>query len=184
MRMSKRINIVLSQKGISDLSKKLEEVANRLDKVGEKIIDEMAEVGLKTMQENYNNSPYQDSEGMGFSKTGTMNEKKISMIGTQAIYTEFGTGTEGQNSPHPQKKEFDLKPYNSGKTIRRNKKETSTASMNGIPIDGLYWTYKDSEGTKHYTQGIPAQKIVYNASKTIQDKHKSIIKKAIQEVLQ
>jgi hypothetical protein len=55
--------------------------------------------------------------------------------------------------------------------------------MLGIPANGLYWTYTDENGIKHYTQGIPAQKIVYNANKTMKEKLPSICKEAVEEVL-
>ena len=183
MKMSREIVVRLNQKEMASLSDKLNIIAAKLDKIGELVTDEIAELGLDAMQQNYSNSLYQDSEGMDFAKTGTKKEKKISMIGVQAVYTEFGTGTEGAMRPHPQKNKFDLRPYNSGKTIRRNTKTDSNASNNGIPIGGLYWTYKDNEGVKHYTQGIPAQKIVYDADEKIRTKMQPIVKKAIEEVL-
>ena len=181
--MPRKITIGLNKQELSNLINELDSIANKLENMGEKIIDELAEVGLEEMQKNYANSPYQAEDGMGFVKVGSKNEKKISMIGSQAIYTEFGTGTEGSLNPHPQKNDFGLNPYNSGRTIRRNNSAGSNASMSGIPAGGLYWTYRDESGIKHYTQGIPAQKIVFDADKTMKEKLPSICKKAVEEVL-
>jgi len=181
--MSRRITIGLNQNEISNLISELDKIADKLDKMADKLTDDIAEVGLEEMQKNYSSSQYQPSDGMGFAKTGTAKEKKISMIGNQAIYHEFGTGTMGEENPHPQKNQFGLNPYNSGKTIRRNTKADSPASNLGIPINGLYWTYVDENGIKHYTQGIPAQKIVFNADKTIKEKIPELCKKAVEEVL-
>jgi hypothetical protein len=78
---------------------------------------------------------------------------------------------------------YDLEGYNTGKTIRRNTNPNSIASQLGIPQNGLYWTYKDENGWIHYTQGIPAQKIVYDANKTVKEKLPTILKEAVEEVL-
>lgn len=181
--MNRKITIGLNQNEISSLINQLNSIASKLDSIGNKLTDNIAEYGLEEMQKEYNNSQYQPEDGMGFSKTGSANEKKISMIGTQAIYHEFGTGTMGEQSPHPQKNSFNLKGYNSGRTIRRNNKEGNIASQLGIPTNGLYWTYKDENGWVHYTQGIPAQKIVFNANKSIKEKLPELCKKAVEEVL-
>lgn len=181
--MSRKITISLNEKEISNLISELDKTANKLEKMGEKIIDEVAEIGLEEMRKNLASSQYETSDEISFSKVGTHKEKKISMIGTQAIYHEFGTGTMGEQNPHPQKEQFALNPYNSGRTIRRNTNATGTASMLGMPMNELYWTYIDENGWKHYTQGIPAQKIVFNADKTIKEKLPSICKKAVEEVL-
>lgn len=181
--MSRKITIGLNQNEISNLVNQLNSISDKLDKMAEKLTDDIAETALNQMVQNYNSSQYQPSDGMDFSKTGTAREKKVSMIGSQAIYNEFGTGTEGQNNPHPQKGDFPLNDYNSGKTIRRNTKGNSIASNLGIPANGLYWTFKDENGITHYTQGIPAQKIVYNANKSVKEKLPSMCKKAVEEVL-
>lgn len=183
--MTRKITIGLNQNEISNLISELDKIANKLDKMADKLTDDIAEVGLEEMQKNYSSSQYQPSDGMGFAKTGTAKEKKISMIGSQAIYHEFGTGTMGEQNPHPQKYQFGdgLQPYNSGRTIRRNSKEGSTASQLGIPANGLYWTYKDENGWTHYTQGIPAQKVVFDANKTMKEKLPELCKKAVEEVL-
>lgn len=181
--MSRKITIGLNRNEIANLANKLDSIANKLEKMADKLTDDIAELGLEEMQKNFSSSQYQPSDGMGFSKTGTARKKKISMIGSQAIYHEFGTGTMGEQSPHPQKDEFDLNAYNSGQTIRRNIKPNSVASQLGIPANGLYWTYKDENGIKHYTQGIPAQKTVFDANKTIKEKLPSLCKQAVEEVL-
>lgn len=181
--MSRKITIGLNQNEISNLISELDKIANKLEQISDKLTDDIAEMGLEEMQKNYSSSQYQPSDGMGFAKTGSAKEKKISMIGTQAIYHEFGTGTMGEQSPHPQKDLFALNPYNSGRTIRRNNKANSTATQLGIPMNALYWTYADENGWIHYTQGIPAQKIVFNANKTIKEKLPELCKKAVEEVL-
>lgn len=181
--LSRKITIGLNKNEISNLANKLDSIANKLEKMADKLTDDIAELGLEEMQKKFSASSYHPEDGMSFSKVGTSKQKKISMIGSQAIYHEFGTGTMGEQNPHPQKNDFELNPYNSGRTIRRNTKPNSDATMLGIPPNGLYWTYVDENGIKYYTQGIPAQKTVFDANKTIKEKLPSLCKQAVEEVL-
>ena len=117
---------------------------------------------------------------MDFTKVGTETEKTVSMSGPQALYSEFGTGTRGGLHPHPMKNNFNLNPYNSGRTIRAASSKVTEKS--GIPAGTLYWTYKDSEGNIQYTQGIPAQMQVYKAGKTVINEMPAIVTKNLKGV--
>ena len=151
-----------------------------------KIVDELADFALEEMQRNYANAEHQaGGEDMGFVKTGDAEEKTVSMVGEQSWYVEFGTGTRGSQNPHPRKRMFNLNPYNSGRTIRRattrvaNKPEAIAA---GITKGSKYWTYKGKDGQKHYTIGIPAQRIVYNTAKAVEQKIPEIADKYLKGI--
>jgi hypothetical protein len=181
--MKKKINVKLSTNAIEKAIKKLQEYRNALEEAGEQAVNKLSELGLEEIQKNYNDTIYTDgNEDVSFFQTGTQKNRKIGVTGTQVLYNEFGTGTEGEQSPHPEKKGFGLNPYNSGKTIRKNNKPESSATQNGIPEGGLYWTYTKN-GQKHYTQGIPAGKQVYNAAKVLQKEKNEITKKVIGDAL-
>ena len=158
-----------------ELDKFLGNFDTKLEQACQNILDDLAERAFKEIYDNYSKAEHQAGEGMDFAKTGSKNEKTVSMLGPQAWYSEFGTGTEGEISPHPLKQRFGLNPYNSGKTIRHASK--SVAEKTGISEGTLYWTYKDDNGEIHYTQGIPAQKEVYNAGVTIQKEMEEIVDK-------
>lgn len=165
----------------------LRNLTTNLEGVSKKIIDDLAELALDEMQKNYSKSEYEPGEEINFYKTDSDTGKTVAMSGAQAVYSEFGTGTHGGLHPHPKKNEFNLKPYNSGETIRTATAKvheiTSKDSNNPtIPEGTLYWTYKGKDGEIHYTQGIPAQKEVYNAGKTVLKKMPSIIKKRMEEI--
>lgn len=183
--MRRTITIGLNSKEIENLASELKKIPNKLKDMRQKATNDLAEIGLQELVKNFSRSTYQPEDGMDFSKTGTMDEMKVSMIGTQAIYHEFGTGTMGAKSPHPQKGDFSpaLNEYNSGKTIRRNSKADSDASEMGIPQGGLYWTYRTESGMRVYTQGIPAQKVSFDASETMKEKMPEVLRKAVEEVL-
>lgn len=174
----------MANNGITIDSEKLDNVlqniTTNLESVTKNVIDDLAELALDEMQKNYAAAEYQPGEEMDFYKTGSDTEKTIAMSGPQAVYSEFGTGTQGGLHPHPKKNEYGLNPYNSGPTIR-----AATSKVNnehGIPVGTLYWTYKDPSGEIQYTQGIPAQKEVYNAGQTVLNKMPSIIKKRLGEI--
>lgn len=157
------------------------EMANNFPTVQENALNQIADQAFDEIQKNYQEAIKEPDESMDFSLTGGQNSKTVSMSGVQAIYSEFGTGTEGTKSPHPQKADFSLNPYNSGTTIR--KATTTISKLHGIPIDGLYWTYRNANGDIIYTQGIPAQKEVYNTVISIKDKIPTIIKKNMLSLL-
>lgn len=158
----------------------LENTTSHLESASKRIIDNLAELALKEMQENYSKAEYQAGETMDFGKTGTESSKRVFMGGPQAAYSEFGTGTQGAMHPHPRKNEFNLNPYNSGETIRPATPKVTEKT--GIATGTLYWTYQDDSGEVHYTQGIPAQKEVYNAGKTAIKKMPKIIKEELKEM--
>lgn len=173
----------LSSSSIKDTIAKLNNLQKDLDGASEQIVEELANLGLSEIQKNYSNTPFKDgNDDVNFFQTGTNKKKKIGVTGSQVLYNEFGTGTEGEQSPHPEKGEYGLNAYNSGKTIRENNKEDSIATMQGIPKNGLYWTYYVGN-EKIYTQGIPAGKQVYNAKNEIQKSKNKIIEKVVGDAL-
>lgn len=179
----KKINLDLSTQQINQMIKRLEKLKKELDKSSEEIVKELSEMGLQEIQSNYAATPYKDgNDDVNFFITGTEKKKKVGATGSQVLYNEFGTGTEGANNPHPEKGNFGLNAYNSGKTIRANNNANSPASRLGIPTGGLYWTYMDGS-VKKYTQGIPAGKQVYLAAKKIQKEKNKVVKKVVGEAL-
>lgn len=178
----KRINIPLTTKGIKDFKDKIDNLITQLPKVNEQILSELADLGQSEIEKNRASTIYTDgNDDYKVFKEKTENGYKVGARGSQVLYDEFGTGTEGLNAPHPMKNDFNLKEYNSGKTIRN-------ASINMKPETGilpgeLYWTYKSKDGSIVYTQGIPAGKEVFNAEQTVKSKKKQIVKKKVGEVL-
>ena len=158
----KNINIPLTKQGIQNFKNKIDNLISEIPKVNEEILSELASLGQNEIEKNNN----------GY---------KVGARGSQVLYDEFGTGTEGLNKPHELKNNFNLNEYNSGKTIRK-------ASINIKPETGilpgeLYWTYKNKNGETIYTQGIPAGKEVFNAEQTVKKEKAKIIKRKVGEVL-
>lgn len=179
--MSKSINIGLSTQELNNLQKQVDNLIKILDNASKNIVKDLSDTALENMQKIYRESNFSTSTPMDFSITGNEYEKKVAMSGEQALYCEFGTGTMGEQNSHPQKGEFGLNPYNSGRTIRMMTPELK--AKKGLPIDGLYWTYKDEAGNLVYTQGIPAQKEGYDSLKLVAKKAPSVIRKRVGEAI-
>lgn len=180
--MAKKITVRLDEKEIKKLSKQLKKMSEKIKNAEPQILNELADIAFDEINKNYSKAEKQPAEEMDFFKNGSIDTYRVGMRGTQAIYSEFGTGTRGEAHQHPKKNDFGLNPYNSGRTIR--KATTHVADKTGIPEGELYWTYKDGNGEIQYTQGVEAQKIVYDASKTVRNKINNIIRKRVKEALE
>lgn len=179
--MPKNVTIELSTDEINALKQKVSNWSSMMKTAAKKYVSDMAEYSLQIMQKNYNQNPFKGNTEMDFFSSGTDFDKTVGMSGPQAIYEEFGTGTEGESMPHPIKSEFSLNAYNSGRTIRRASENVNERA--GIGVGELYWTFKDDSGEIVYTQGVPAGREVYDAFQSAKRKSPSIAKERLEEVL-
>lgn len=173
---------------IKDIRRKYEDLfdKSRLEELQDNIFTDFKKEGLQEIRNSVGSSNYEDSEPLNIIER----DNAIGIEGTQAIYDEYGTGTLGEHTPHPEKDSasIPLNDYNSGSTIRENTginvagNDVTEATKQGIPLNGLYWTY-EHEGKKIYTQGRPAGMHVYKAKNRIKAKMKEIIKKRVGELL-
>lgn len=169
----KNIKMPLSVTGIKEVERKIIQLQKGLKEADKQIKKDMANLLETQIKNNYAASPYTDgNDDAKMFKEKKDNKIKVGVKGSQVLYREFGTGTEGLNAPHPMKNNFNLKGYNTGPKIRVNSK-----------TGDLFWTYKNKEGEKVYTQGIPAGKEVFNASIILKGKKYTIIKKRVSEAL-
>lgn len=186
------IKVDLTQKSIKAAIKRLKNLKQHIEPLQQKILDDIAEVGLEEINKSLSSSNFEFSEPVTAFSRIESGKLEIGIQGSQAIYEEFGTGTLGQQNPHDLKGNFSLNNYNSGETIRNNRKTdsegikipypTSDGSGTIIPVEGLYWTYKYN-GQKIYTQGRPAGAHVYKASQRIKKNIKKIIERRVGEEL-
>lgn len=180
--MNKVIKVDITKGELKDLIKNLKKFGKDADKVRKSIEEELKKEAKSKIQDSLSGSAYQAENPTSYFET----EDKIGITGTQAVYDEYGTGTLGANSPHPEKAEG-LKGYNTGPTIRTNagfneSGAITTASKKGIPLNGMYWTYYNN-GEKIYTQGRPAGMHVYKGQKAIRSKFKKVSEKKVGEWL-
>lgn len=169
----KTIKMNLSQQGIEETKNKLLELKDNLQLCANNISEDMTNLASDLIKSNYSASPYTDGNNdVNFIKQKSDKRTIVGVSGSQVLYREFGTGTEGLNAPHPIKGNFNLKGYNTGPKIKVNSKTGE-----------LFWIYKDESGKSVYTQGIPAGKEVYNAAIILKGKKYTIIKKRVSEAL-
>lgn len=181
MRISLKTNIKDIRKKYTNLFSK-----SNLDELENNIFKDLKQEGLQEIRTSVGSSNYEDTEPLNIIER----DNAIGIEGTQAIYDEYGTGTMGEHTPHPEKDSasIPLNDYNSGSTIRENTginavgNDVTEATKQGIPLNGLYWTY-EHEGKKIYTQGRPAGMHVYKAKTRIKAKLKEVIKKRVGELL-
>lgn len=143
----------LSVSGLNELIKKVNEYAEKVKSSPNRIVDKLVAVGELEIDKNIQDIT--DKDGNVLANVGSAvfdNNGIVYMQGDQAAYLEYGTGEMGETSPHPGADEVGWN-YSSGKTIRTMK--------NGKRM----WRYRVSgTGQWRYTNGIPAGKVVLNAS--------------------
>ena len=168
----KTIKVSLSEQGLDNLITKLNTLKEGLKDADEKIVKDMATFVESQVSNNLASTPYKDgNEDASAYSDIKGNKAEAGMQGSQVVYDEFGTGTQGANAPHPDKSKFALKGYNTGPKIKVSK------------TGELFWLYKDKNGELVKTQGIPAGKQVFNASVLLKGKKIQIIKKRVGEVI-
>ena len=116
----KKIKIPLTQKGMEIFKSKIDNLISRLPKLNEEILSELADLGQNEIEKNRASTIYTDgNDDYKVFKEKTNDGYKVGARGSQVLYDEFGTGTEGLNAPHELKNNFNLDENNSGKTIRK-----------------------------------------------------------------
>ena len=169
----KEIRVPLSVNNLKELTKKIKTFQADIKEAEKKIVEELIEVADTEIKKGYASSPY---EGYTESNSFKKSKNKASVSGVDVLYREFGTGTAGAQESHPIKGNFELNPYNSGKTIRPA--GIHIPAETGILPGDLYWTFSKN-GVKYYTSGISAGKEVYYASKETRKSIKKIAKERI-----
>lgn len=177
--MKKELEFSLSLSDIRKLKSKISELKENLPKCANNITKSLADYTYNEIQNNINSTSYKDgNEDIEAFKNISNNNATVGMKGSQVLYDEFGTGTQGEQSPHPLKGKFSLNKYNSGRRIRPAGKNNPH-----FPAGTKYWTYKNKNGDTVYTTGIPAGKQVYNASRALQKQKSKIINKELGDIL-
>lgn len=178
----KVINVKLSNQDLNDLLKKINNLKSNLKESETKIKNNLADYAKNEIDNNISSTQFKD--GNDDVKTfieNHDNKVKVGMRGSQVLYDEFGTGTQGESNPHPLKNNFGLAGYNTGRKIR--KASVKVNEKTGIPIGTKYWTYKNKQGETVFTTGIPAGKQVFNAAMSLRNKKMQIVKQEVSDAL-
>lgn len=157
--MSKRIEVTLDN--VDSVISSLEKLEKNLDWMTQTLITDILEDGVEYARKQYSAREYDpniDDIRVDYATKDLSGE--LYAYGKDVVYEEFGTGDRGEQNQHPVKSKYNLKAYNSGRTIRNvddvldgtpAKEDLDTIGI----TSGKYWTYKKN-GTVYYTQGVPS----------------------------
>lgn len=154
----------LSVSSLDTLLDNLKAYQQKVEAAPRKIVQGLTDYGKDQIQQNI--SAIRDKDGNYLATAGSyvFGDGGVAyMEGEQAAFLEYGTGTRGQSSPHPQADEAGWQ-YNKGPTI------SSTGD----------WSYWDPvKGQYVHTKGIPAQMPVFKAANAIREKEVEAAKEAL-----
>lgn len=148
----------LSVKEIEGLIKEIKKYREKVSKSAPNIVNKLTKEAEKKIETNLlsvTNPDGNTDASVGNYQFGNTGFAYLS--GSQSAYIEFGTGVTGNNSPHPLATENGWN-YASGEKIFTTKNGKTG------------WIYKDSlSGKWMFTEGIAAQKPVYNAAQELRN---------------
>lgn len=147
----------------------------------EEIVNKLCDQGYDVASEVAAFMPSNNNETSRVEKSVNGSVGTLSLVGSGAVYDEFGTGEEGADNPHPMKNDFPfLNPYNSGPFV----------STHINPLNNRhFWIYPPMSGKPYfdlfdipgYTEGIPAGMPMYQALQHIRKIKNDIIIKEIND---
>lgn len=185
--MSKVKQMGVDINDINKMIKSLKQLSSNLDKLNKDIPLEIASIGQSYLNNQYTNVSDPNITDINTGITQKINGANILSFGRDVLYEEFGTGDEGQQSPHPDKAKYNLNDYNSGSFILdvsdvKNQEMLDILAANGI-TSGKFWSYRKG-GQSHLTQGVPAGMEMYKTSKHLKDEViKDLLKEKASDVL-
>lgn len=176
-------NVVIDESNIQDVINAFKSIYNDIDKYVEKTNEKIIQESKKYLDKQYSSrlkDPNITDISTEYEKID--NGYKLTAKGKDVLYEEFGTGDKGEDDPHPDKSKFNLNDYNSGYFIMSvedigNQDLLDFLKEEGI-TSGKYWSYRKN-GERHFTQGVPSGKEMWN---TRNEMIKNIIPKAKKEL--
>ena len=154
------------------LISQLEKYAQSLQEKTEEITKAVVQEGERIMQTNLDNAEYSGSLKSHVEMSQNKNSGEISLVGSDAGFIEFGTGTHYPDN-HPQASEFGAIRGRYGKGYGENPPWTFTDTTSGTTGE-YYGTAKF--GVIFETMGNPANRVVYNTARELERTYLNIAK--------
>lgn len=146
--MNKVMHIGFNTNDINKAIAKLTKLDADLKTLPDKLVQEIADDGLKHLDMLYGATQFDENSGdIHTSVKKTALGYAIVASGKDVIYEEFGTGEVGKENPHPEKSEYPLNDYNSGDFVSTHINENGRH----------YWFYNGK-----YYEGIASGKQIFN----------------------
>lgn len=158
----------LSVSSLKRLLANVREYQKKVEEAPQKLVRSLAEYGEREIDRNIDGITDKDGNVLATAGRYAFDDTGFAyMEGEQSAYLEFGTGFKGKLSPHPGASDAGWE-YGVGPTIR----ETSSGKK--------MWRYRLSgTGQYRFTEGIPAQMPVLNATNSIRKRIPSAAKEAL-----
>ena len=159
--MNKTLQVTLNSKSIENTIEILKMIQNNMDNLASDIIEEAVKDSVDHLDKLYNERTLDEKPNVSYSKTN--NGWKITAVGQDVLYEEFGTGEVGKDSANndaefnTERQTYGLKDYNTGEFVK-----------NHINKNGRHYWFHKGPGMMFdngYTEGIPAGKQVFNTRK-------------------
>lgn len=175
--MNKQINVNFSPKGVQEAIELLNTIYSDLQKIPDKLAEEIAKDGAEYLQQQYDNRDYgvfmknERLEQPTIQVNKITNGWEIRASGKDILYDEFGTGEQGKASGYDKEEraKYNLNDYNSGPVV----------STHINKYGRHYWFYNG-----HYTEGIPAGKQFFNTRNYIIDEGaRKVARRLVGEIL-
>lgn len=163
---------------VKDLMQELEYVRDSITETAcENIVTKIVDTAGDYADMLNSVAPRSGTSGASIERVAINNVGEISLSGADAVYDEFGTGSEGARNPHPLKENFPLNPYNSGPHIFYNQFANK-----------YQWIYPPMAGRPYFTatgltEGIPSGKQMYNTLQYIRRIKDEIVAEEINNAL-
>ena len=163
-----KFKVNLSVNSLDNLLSSLKEYRDKVSSLPSVIVDTMTNRAEQKIEEKLNTVT--DKDGNVDARAGSYqfgNSGFAFLEGSQAGYLEFGTGVMGEQNSHPLAAENGWE-YGSGEKIFTTK-------------DGkIGWVYRESgTGKWIFTEGIAAQRIVYDTAQEISKEAEEVAKGAM-----
>lgn len=151
----------LSEQGIRDIQRQLEEYKKTFNNRTQLFIERLAMEGVNiarakitSLDAIFTGELLQSIRREPREITTSSAKFAIITDSEHACFVEFGTGQRGMDTPYPYPLPNGVSwNYATGSTIKKN------------PITGhYYWFYPGQDGKWHYTEGMPARPFMYETS--------------------
>lgn len=152
---------VYGVQGLEDMISYLEDLKAQLNRSSNTIIDTAADMAQKSVEFTISSLDLDENLQGRVVTLPIKDGKKVSHIGDQVAFLEFGTGMVGKQSPHPLSPEYNWEYY-----------------IDSAFKDEVYgqegWWFNGSFHT-----GIPAGRAVYNAGVEVRNRIPQIAKEKV-----
>lgn len=158
--------MTLDSSSIKETINVLKQMQNDLNKIPNEIESILNEAVLYCVREsgNFKANTYWKKTENGY---------QIVQEGEGVLYVEFGTGSKGAASPHPEHQELGMNDYNSGGTIFTTKDGRT----------GWFYPTDSTQKEWKFTEGQPARMQMYKTARWLEERLGTQVKLTVKKAV-